>query len=132
MTTVAILPISDPNGERIYRAVAGDKQSIGKTAGQALDALTTQLETEETSTMLIIQSFQPDSLFSAEQQQRLTELMNLRRTAQNQGQEISPDHQAELDTLVEAELKAAIARSAALDQSLNETRSLKLIQTEDS
>lgn len=120
MTTVAILPISDPNGERIYRAVAGNKQSIGKTAGQALDALTTQLETEETSTMLIIQSFQPDSLFSTEQQQRLTELMNLRRTAQNQGQEISPDHQAELDTLVEAELKAAIARSTALAQQLNQ------------
>jgi hypothetical protein len=119
MTTVAILPISDPNGERIYRAVAGDKQSIGKTVGQALDALTTQLETEETSAMLIIQSFHPDSLFSAEQQQRLTELMNLQRTAQNQGQEISLDHQAELDTLVEAELKAAIARSAVLGQQLD-------------
>jgi hypothetical protein len=120
MTTVAILPISDPNGERLYRAVAGDKQSTGKTAGQALDALSIQLETEEPSTMLIIQSFQPDSLFNAERQQRLTELMNLWRTAQNQGQEISPDYQAELDTLVEAELKAAITRSVALGQQLNQ------------
>jgi hypothetical protein len=116
MTTVAIVPISTPNGEKIYRAVAGNKQSTGKTAGQALDALTTQLEAEETSTMLIIQSFHPDSLFSAEQQQRLTELMSLWRTAQNQGQVISPDLQIELDTLVETELKAATARSAALGQ----------------
>jgi hypothetical protein len=46
--------------------------------------------------------------------------MNLQRTAQNQGQEISPDHQAELDTLVETELKAAIARSTALAQQLNQ------------
>ena len=39
MTTVAILPIYDASGNKSYRAVAGDKQSIGKTAGQALDAL---------------------------------------------------------------------------------------------
>jgi hypothetical protein len=39
MTTVAILPLSDASGERIYRALAGDKQSIGRTAGEALDAL---------------------------------------------------------------------------------------------
>lgn len=47
MTTVAILPISSINGEKSYRAIAGDKQSTGKTAGQALDSLITQLgETE--------------------------------------------------------------------------------------
>jgi hypothetical protein len=32
MTTVAILPISNASGERSYRAIAGDKQSVGKTA----------------------------------------------------------------------------------------------------
>lgn len=42
MTTVAILPLSDASGERIYRAIAGDKQSIGRTAGEALDALAAQ------------------------------------------------------------------------------------------
>jgi hypothetical protein len=42
MTTVAILPISDASGESIYREIAGDKQSIGRTAGEALDALTAQ------------------------------------------------------------------------------------------
>jgi hypothetical protein len=43
MTTVAILPISDVNGEKSYRAIAGDKHSVGETAGQALDALTANL-----------------------------------------------------------------------------------------
>jgi hypothetical protein len=68
MTIVAILPTSDANGQKIYRAIAGDKQSVGKTAGQALDALTLQLEEESSSTMLVIQSFRPDPFFSAQQQ----------------------------------------------------------------
>lgn len=120
MTTVAILPLSDASGERIYRAVAGDKQSTGKTAGEALDALTAQLEGDEFSTLLIIQSFRPDWFFSAEQQKRLSELMNLWRTARDEGQSLPPEQQAELDSLVEAELKAATARTAALVQQLNQ------------
>jgi hypothetical protein len=120
MTTVAILPVSDASGERIYRAVAGDKQSTGKTPGEALDALTAQLEGSEFSTLLIIQSFRPDWFFSAEQQQRLSGLMNVWRTARDQGQTLPPEQQAELDSLVEAELKAATVRTAALVQQLNQ------------
>jgi hypothetical protein len=120
MTTVAILPVSDANGEKLYRAVAGDKQSTGKTAGEALDALTAQLEGDEFSTLLIIQSFRPDWFFSAEQQQRLSDLMNLWRTARDEGQTLPPEQQAELDRLVEAELKAATARTAALVQQLSQ------------
>lgn len=120
MTTVAILPVSNASGERIYRAVAGDKQSTGKTAGEALDALTAQLESDEFSTLLIIQSFRSDWFFSAEQQKRLSNLMNLWRTARDQGQTIPPEEQTELDSLVEAELKAATARTAALVQQLNQ------------
>lgn len=120
MTTVAILPVSDASGEKIYRAVAGDKQSTGKTAGEALDALTAQLEGDEFSTLLIIQSFRPDWLFTAEQQQRLSDLMNLWRTARDQGQTLPPEQQAELDKLVQAELRAATARTAALVQQLNQ------------
>jgi glucuronate isomerase len=121
MTTVAILPASDANGQKIYRAIAGNKQSVGKTAGQAVDALTVQLEDEESSsTMLVIQSFRPDPFFSAQQQQKLTKLMSLWQTAQSQGQELSQSQQAELDSLVEAELEAATARSAALAQQINQ------------
>jgi hypothetical protein len=128
MTTVAILPVSDASGKRSYRAIAlrarcanaGDKQSTGKTAGEALDALTAQLEGDEFSTLLIIQSFRPDWFFSAQQQQRLSNLMNLWRTARDRGQILSPEQQSELDSLVEAELKAATARTAALVQQLSQ------------
>jgi hypothetical protein len=114
MTTVAILPISDSSGGKSYRAIAGDKISVGKTAGQALDALTVQLDEPEFSGLLVIQNFHPDSWFSAAQQERLAELMRLWRLARDQGQPLQPDQQAELDTLVEAELRAATARTAAL------------------
>lgn len=119
MTTVAILPISDVNGERAYRAIAGDKHSVGKTAGQALDALTAQLDEIEFSALLVIQSFRPDSFFSAEQQERLSELMGLWRSARDQGQELPPEQQAELNRLVELELQAATARTSALMQQEN-------------
>ena len=62
MATVSILPISDPKGKKSYRALAGDKYSEGKTAGQALDALTAQLGEIEFSALVIIQSIQTDSL----------------------------------------------------------------------
>lgn len=116
MTTVAILPISDASGEKSYRAIAGDKYSVGKTAGQALDALTAQLGETEFSALLVIQSFRPDPFFSAGQQERLSELMSLWRSARDQGHALSPEQQAELDTLVEAELRAATARTAVLMQ----------------
>ncbi len=119
MTTVAILPISDINGERAYRAIAGDKCSVGKTAGQALDALTAQLDEIEFSALLVIQSFHPDPFFSAEQQERLSELMNLWRLARDQGQELPPEQQTELNDLVDMELQAATARTSLLLQPEN-------------
>jgi hypothetical protein len=114
MTTVAILPISDVNGERTYRAIAGDKSSVGKTAGQALDALTAQLDEMEFSALLVIQSFRPDPFFSAEQQERLSALMHQWRSARDQGQALPPAQQTELNRLVEMELQAATARTSAL------------------
>ncbi len=117
---VAILPVSDASGERIYRAIAGDKQSTGRTVGEALDALTAQLEGSEFSTLLLIQSFRPDWFFSVQQQRRLSELMSLWRTARDRGQALPPEQQAELDSLVEAELRAATARTAALVQQLSQ------------
>jgi hypothetical protein len=56
-------------------------------------------------------TFINDWFFSAEQQQRLSDLMNLWRTARDEGQTLPPEQQTELDSLVEAELKAATART---------------------
>lgn len=120
MTTVSLLPISDASGEKSYRAIAGDKQSVGKTAGQALDALTSQLGEVEFSALLVIQNLHPDKFFSTEQQQRLSQLMTMWRTARDQGQTLPPEIQIELDNLVNTELNAATARTASLVQQLSQ------------
>ncbi|MEG4531383.1 hypothetical protein [Microcoleus sp. D2_18a_D3] len=119
MTTVAILPVLNTNGEKSYRAIAGDRQSVGRTAGQALDALTALLGETDFSALIVIQSFNPDEFFTVQQQKRLSELMNLWRTARDRGQSLSPKQQAELESLVEAELKAATVRTGVLVQQLN-------------
>ncbi|MGC1305673.1 MAG: hypothetical protein WA885_00480 [Phormidesmis sp.] len=111
MTTVEILPVSDADGEQFYRVIAGDKHSVGKTAGQAPDALTAQLESAEFSALIVIRNTNPDTFFSAEQQRRLSTLMELWRQARDQGQSLPAAQQAELDALVETELSAATARS---------------------
>jgi hypothetical protein len=116
MTPVTLLPISDPSHGISYRAILGDKQSIGKTAGQALDALLSQLNTPNFSALLLIQNFEPDPYFTAAQQTRLTQLMEQWRTAQNQGQTLPPELQTELNELVDAELNATRDRAAALLQ----------------
>ncbi len=70
-------------------------------------------------------TFINDWFFSAEKQQRSSELMNLWRTARDEGPTLPPEQQAELDSLVEAELKAATARTAALVQQLSLTENCK-------
>jgi len=46
-------------------------------------------------------------------------LMNLCRAARDQGQTLSPKQQAELESLVELELKATTIRTAVLVQQLS-------------
>ena len=112
MATVSISPISSPNGETLYQAVAGKLTSLGKTAGQALDALTAQLDNPESPTfLLVLQSFQPDKFFDATQQTQLTELMLQWRNARDQGQTLAIAQQQQLDDLVEAELQDTVARA---------------------
>ena len=114
MTKVAILPTPTARGELYYHASAGAKHAQGKTAGEALDALTAQLSAEETSTLVIVQSLRPDSFFTAAQQQRLALLMEHWRSARDHGQPLPADEQTELETLIDAELHASAARVAAL------------------
>jgi hypothetical protein len=116
MTTVSILPISDSNGKKFCRAISGDKEWVGKTAGQALDGLTDRLGQTEFSAVLVIQSFLPDVFFGDKQQKRLSELMSLWRIARDRGQTFPPEQQAELELLVDTELRATNSRIAALTQ----------------
>jgi hypothetical protein len=113
MTKVAILPVPTAKGLS-YHAVSGDKQSVGRTAGEALDALTSQLAEDEDSTLVIVQNLKPDLFFDAAKQQRMAELMERWRMARDSGASLPQGEQAELDSLVEAELLAATSRAASL------------------
>jgi hypothetical protein len=114
MTTITIVPDNPQGSPPAFRAVAGEVQSVGATVGQALDALRAQLDGPEQTTLIVVQPVQPDELFTAAQQQRLAELMARWRAARDAGTSLPPQEQAELDALVEAELRAATERSAAL------------------
>ncbi len=91
MTKVSILHIPTEKGNFSYRALAGERQSHGRTAGEALYALTTKLSEDESGTLIIVQSLRPDRFFSAAQQQRLTELMGRWRTARDKGETLPAD-----------------------------------------
>lgn len=113
MTKVAILPEPSTEGAMMYRAVGGTHQALAKTAGAALDALTAQLPDGDTGTMVIVQNQRPDQFFSAQQQQRLSQLMEQWRAARDAGTSLSATEQAELDELVDAEVEASGKRAAA-------------------
>jgi hypothetical protein len=81
--------------------------------------LTIQLGEVEFRGLWIINNFHDDQFFTREQQQRLSELMNMWRIARDQEQELSPEIQIELDNIVNLELNAATARSAFLAQQQN-------------
>jgi hypothetical protein len=118
MNTITIFPEEPGAQAPRFRAVAGEKQSVGATAGQALDALTAQLGEPQATTLVVVQPMQADAWFTAAQQQRLAELMARWRTARETGTPLSPEDQAELDALVEAELRAVLQRSASLARQL--------------
>lgn len=118
MTTIAIFPDTPNTTPKQFRAVSGAVESVGATVGQALDALTAQLGGAEETVLVVVQSVRPDAFFTAAQQQRLAELMDRWRLARDKGTTLSPRDQAELDGLVEAELRAASERSAALVRQL--------------
>jgi hypothetical protein len=114
MQSISIETVAASNGDRLYRAAIGDRHSVGRTAGEALDALNIQMGIQEINGFLLLKSFQPDQFFTAQQQQRLIELMSLWRIARDRDENISPEQQLELDTLIEAELNATTERSKAI------------------
>jgi hypothetical protein len=116
-TKVALLEDVDGIGPP-FRAVAGGSQSMGRTAGEALDALTPRLADEGADTLIIVRNLRPDRFFTAQQQRRLAELMAKWRQARDAGVRLSPEDQAELESLVDAELRAATERAAAISQDL--------------
>ncbi|HKQ06896.1 MAG TPA: hypothetical protein VJ464_17315 [Blastocatellia bacterium] len=139
MTTITIVPESTGKDGIIYRAKAGTLQSEGRSAGEALDALTKQLDQAETGALVVIQQPPtewsifvaayyeaiidhvqrtlsgemplPDAFFTAAQQHRLSELMARWREARDESRQLQPEEQAELEQLINAEVQAATRRA---------------------
>lgn len=114
MTKVEILPVPTTAGETAYHALAGNKQSHGKTAGEALDALAAQLQDDEAGTLVIVQHHRPDTFFGEAKQRRLAELMARWRSLRDSEDTLSAEEQAELEALVEEEIRASADRTATL------------------
>lgn len=112
MTKVAILPVPASQGGVRYQAVSGQKRSEGRTVGEALDALTDQFSEDSPGTLVIVQKFQADQFFNAEQQRRLAELMDRWRAARDQGMDLVSSEQSELEALIDLELQSSGDRAA--------------------
>src|SRR5438876_8928680 len=107
MVSIAIHTEESERGEPRFRAIAGNRQSVGRTMGEALDALTADWGDEIQETTVLIQRFQPDSYFTAAQYSRMQELLARRSS-------LAQEERAELEALIDAELEATIARTDSL------------------
>jgi hypothetical protein len=114
MTRVAVFQENAATDEMPFRALTGRNQAMGRTAGEALDALTTQLENEERDTLIIVRNLGPDRFFTAEQRQQLEQLMAKWRAARDTGGSLPAAEKAELERLIETEVRAATERATAL------------------
>lgn len=103
MTAISIRRDSLPLDVPRFRAVSEGKEAVGRTMGEALDALMTNWGEEVRETAVLIQRFGPDAFFSQEQQDRKEELLARRET-------LTPQEHQELESLVFAELDATVAR----------------------
>ena len=118
MTAVAIIKEGTAaNAPALYRAVAqpGNTQATGRTAGEALDALTARLGASGESSLFVLQPAQPDVYFNAAQISRLRELT---QKAQAHSVSLTPDEDAERHALIRAELLASAHRIGALADAL--------------
>lgn len=103
-----------------FRAVSGKKHSVGKTIGEAVDALVSQFENSEEESIFISPRFQPDDFFTIQQQERLSHLMNKLHLAEVENKEMPPEEKAELEKLIEAELDGSAQRTKTIAELKNE------------
>ena len=114
MDAITILPTHQP--EESYEAAQGTLSARGRTAGEALDALTALLKPE--THVVVVQAQRPDRFFGATERARLEALMQRFHDAQVSGEPLSEVEQAELERLIDAELDASEERARALTDAL--------------
>jgi hypothetical protein len=117
MTRVTIVAEDPASPNTKFRASARNRESVGATVGAAIDGLAAQLDASA-GTLIIVQNLRPDEFFTAEQQERLEELMAKWREARDRGSVLSSTEQAELESLVKAELEGSSNRVDAIAQEL--------------
>jgi hypothetical protein len=118
MTKIDLVQGAVSGDEMAFHAITAHHQAMGRTPGQALDALTAQLPAEEIDTLIIVRSLHPDRFFTETQRQRLEQLMAFWRSARDAGTALPADEQSELESLIDAEVRAAAQRAAALSHEL--------------
>jgi len=111
MTRVTIILENQSSSESRFRAVADGLESEGRTAGQALDALTQQLGGSGEGMMVLVRPTGPDQFFTAAQQEELESLMQAWRAARDAGGQLDAQQQSRLETLVDEELAGAGKRA---------------------
>lgn len=104
MTAIAIRTDQKETGERRFRAIAGNRQSLGRTMGEALDALTAEWGDNVQETVVLIQRFQPDQYFTQAQYDRMQVLFARRPT-------LTSEERTELEALIDTEVDATITRT---------------------
>lgn len=107
MPAVTIRKEHQTAGGPYFRAIAGNRQSVGRTMGEALDALAADWGDHAQEAAVLIQRFYPDSYFTQAQYDRMQELLARRES-------LSPEERAELEALIDAELDATVARTDSL------------------
>lgn len=118
MKTIAILAEGGGGHPTTFHAITAGRKADGRTPGEALDALTSQLGAEESGAAVILQPFLPDRHFSAEQSERLSTLMARWRAARETGRALPPSEQSELERLVDEELEGSAERAAEMSREL--------------
>lgn len=112
------MPEPGEGGTTWYRAIAGKRQCVGKTAGEALDAISAQLPAEKEAPWSSCRTFS-QTRFSRKSSVRVSKSLWSRwRTARGAGAALPPVEQAELDNLVQEEIAAAGQRARALRHEL--------------
>ena len=114
MQNITIFPVLPVLGAPRFRAVTKSGHSEGSTVGEALDRVRTQVSDDSSGTVVVIQPFEPDDLFTTAQQRRLSELMERWRNARDGNGTIGTNDSQELEALVDLELKAAAERTSRM------------------
>ena len=117
MNAISITRTDTPEqGTRFHaKAARSGQQSIGRTMGEALDALTTQLDFTPYDSLFFVAEMKPDKFFTAEQIDRLYQLR-----AKLENDTLTESENVEFTALVEAELLGSAQRIATISDALAE------------